>query len=315
MNKPTSHQLNHILVVEDDPISRTLLQKILVHKGYEVTAVENGQQALTLYSTRFFPLVITDWVMPKVNGLELCRSIRERPLEGYVYILLLTAKNSRKDIIEGLESGADDYLTKPINEAELSARIKTGQRVIELETSLRKANEEIRLLSRKDHLTGCFNRRFLDDRLSKEIKRSKRYNHSLAVILVDLDHFKTVNDTYGHQTGDQVIKQFAAAIQKSIRNDIDWVVRYGGDEFLIVLPETTFENGEIKAHRLQQMIAQTAMEIENTVIHMTASFGVTGYNDMNRYTELLDEDIIKKCDQLMYLSKREGRNCVRSAHL
>ncbi|RLB41492.1 MAG: diguanylate cyclase response regulator, partial [Deltaproteobacteria bacterium] len=172
-----------ILIVEDNPVSRKLLEKTLKKGGYEVVSVSTGEEALTLFRCKFFPIVITDWMMPGMDGLELCRQIRTMDLPGYVFIILLTAKDSKDDLIAGLEAGADDYLTKPLNYPELKARLKSGFRILELEKSLKKANEEIRILSITDSLTGCYNRHFLMQRLRHEIKRARRYKHELSVVM------------------------------------------------------------------------------------------------------------------------------------
>ena len=173
-----------VLLAEDNPISRKMLEKILVKEGFEVTSVENGKEALALFREQFFPIVLTDWLMPEMEGPELCKAIRYEKSKGYVYIVLLTAKDSKDDIISGLESGADDYLTKPAHRAELVARLKNGIRILDLEKSLKKANEEIRILSITDPLTGIYNRGYLNERLPQEIKRSIRYKRSLSLIFL-----------------------------------------------------------------------------------------------------------------------------------
>lgn len=146
-----------ILIVEDNAVSRKLLEKALIKAGHEVVSAENGREALEIFNGKFFPIILTDWLMPEMNGIELCKTIRESSTERYVFIILLTAKDSKDDIVLGLEAGADDYLTKPINNAELMARLNTGKRILELESSLKEANEEIKLLSITDPLTGCYN--------------------------------------------------------------------------------------------------------------------------------------------------------------
>ena len=150
------------MIAEDNAVSRKLLEKILIKGGHEVVSAENGREALELFNKDFFPIILTDWLMPEMNGIELCKTIRESSTERYVFIILLTAKDSKDDIVVGLEAGADDYLTKPINNAELMARINTGKRILELESSLKRANKEIKLLSITDPLTGCYNRGYLN---------------------------------------------------------------------------------------------------------------------------------------------------------
>lgn len=176
-----------ILVAEDDLVSRKTLEKILKQAGYDVVTSGNGKEALEIIRQRFFPIIITDWMMPEVNGLELCRSIRKSNFQGYIFIILLTAKDSKHDIIVGLEAGADDYLTKPVNHSELVARLKAGQRILELEKALKKANQEIKKLSVTDPLTRVHNRNYCNDRLPKDLKRSLRYKRHLSLIMCDID--------------------------------------------------------------------------------------------------------------------------------
>ncbi len=297
-----------ILIAEDDPVSRKLLEKILIKAGNKVVSVENGQKALELFNDRFFPIVLTDWMMPEMDGLELCRAIRKNTYPGYVFIILLTAKNSKDDIIRGLRAGADDYLTKPFSHAELIARLNTGKRVLELERSLKDANEEIRVLSITDPLTGTYNRGYMTERFPQEIKRARRYSRALSIILCDIDHFKKVNDTYGHLAGDRVLKDFAQCIRYSIRQDVDWTARYGGEEFLIVLPETDVNGGSVMAERLQSELSQRVTETQGKKISITASFGVTGFSPDTPDEMISPEAMVSKADKYLYQAKREGRN-------
>jgi len=307
--EPRSHF--PILIVEDDPVSRRLLEKTLVKAGHEFVSVENGRKALEEFKERFFPIVLTDWMMPEMNGLQLCRAIRERTNTGYVFTVLLTAKDSKDDIVAGLEAGADDYLTKPVNQAELIARIKTGIRILELERSLKRANEEIRILSITDPLTGCYNRGYMTERLPQEIKRAKRYRHSLSLVLCDIDHFKKINDTYGHQVGDRILKEFVQWINESIRDGVDWLARYGGEEFLIVVPETDTKGACCVVERLRRMLSQKAIEIQGERIRITASFGVTGLDPDTPDEKISPEALITQADECLYQAKQEGRNRVR----
>ena len=307
--EPRSHF--PILIVEDDPVSRRLLEKTLVKAGHEFVSVENGRKALEEFKERFFPIVLTDWMMPEMNGLQLCRAIRERTNTGYVFTVLLTAKDSKNDIVAGLEAGADDYLTKPVNQAELIARIKTGIRILELERSLKRANEEIRILSITDPLTGCYNRGYMTERLPQEIKRAKRYRHSLSLVLCDIDHFKKINDTYGHQVGDRILKEFVQWINESIRDGVDWLARYGGEEFLIVVPETDTKGACCVVERLRRMLSQKAIEIQGERIRITASFGVTGLDPATPDEKISPEALITQADECLYQAKQEGRNRVR----
>jgi len=304
-----------ILLAEDNPISRKMLEKILVQEGFSVTAVENGKEALAKFEEDFFPIVLTDWLMPEMEGPQLCQAIRNENPKGYVYIVLLTAKDSLDDIISGLEAGADDYLTKPANRSELIARLKNGPRILELEKSLKEANEEIRILSITDPLTGIYNRGYLNERLPQEIKRSIRYKRSLSIVLSDLDHFKQVNDQYGHVAGDAVLKGFVGCVVDSIRDQIDWTARYGGEEFLIVLPETDFDGAMHLSERLRQVVSNTVFRVDNQEIQISASFGVSGFSPEALSPHLSAMDMLKSVDKNLYKAKQGGRNRVEGKQI
>ncbi len=304
-----------ILVVEDDPISRMLLEKTLSKSGYEVVSAKDGREALALFKGRFFPIVITDWMMPEMDGLALCRSLRETISEGYVFIFILTARDSRDDMIAGLEAGADDYLTKPFDRMELFARLKTAVRVLELEKSLKEANEAIRLLSITDPLTGCYNRAYMDAHLPREIQRAVRYGHPISLIMMDIDHFKEVNDQYGHQAGDNVLKRIVETIRESIRSGVDWIARYGGEEFVVVFPETDVHAAEQLGDRLRWRISNEAIPFEGKDIQITASFGVTGFSSSRSVKLMSHEAMIHLADKLLYQAKENGRNQVMSASI
>lgn len=299
-----------VLLVEDDPISRKVLEKILLDEGFDVTAVENGRVAMDCFRNRFFPIILTDWLMPEMEGPDLCRAIRSEKPKGYVYIVLLTAKDTKTDIISGLEAGADDYLTKPAHRDELIARIKNGLRILELEKSLKQANEEIRVLSITDPLTGAYNRGYLNERIPQEIKRSNRYHRPLSMILSDVDHFKEVNDRFGHLAGDQVLKELVQRFLQSIRRQIDWIARYGGEEFLVVLPETDFNGAMLLAERLRFECSRQAFKTPAQEISITASFGVTGFVSEPAGGELLPETFLNQADTCLYQAKKQGRNRV-----
>jgi two-component system cell cycle response regulator len=219
------------------------------------------------------------------------------------------------DIISGLSAGADDYLTKPTHYAELAARIKTGIRILELEKSLKAAADEIHLLSITDPLTGIYNRGYINERLPQEIRRSNRYGRDLSLVLCDIDHFKKVNDTYGHLVGDAVLKEFVHCLTAIIRQQVDWAGRYGGEEFLVVLPETDQTGAMIVAERLRESVQNCKTQIDGCTIPITASFGVTGFSPQGREEILKPEALLQQADILLYEAKDAGRNQVKGRNL
>ncbi len=299
-----------ILIVEDDSDTRRFLERILAGAGYRVDTVKNGREALELFEKDFFPIVLSDWMMPEMNGLELCRAIRKKEKEGYVFIILLTANKARENIVSGLEAGADDYLTKPFDRAELFARLNTGMRILNLEQSLKEANREIKLLSVTDPLTGAYNRSYLTEHLPRDIAMAKRYNHPFSMILCDIDHFKRINDTFGHPAGDLVLKEFVLCAKGIIREEVDTLIRYGGEEFLILLPETPPREAERVAERFREAVALMAVSVGKSIIRFTASFGVTGFAAGGNKGGLTPEEMIRQTDNLLYAAKHAGRNMV-----
>ena len=299
-----------ILIAEDDPISRSLLELYLDQEGYTYVSAQNGREALDLYNAEPFPIVITDWLMPEMDGTALCRAIRSQSRDYYTFLILLTAQNSPKAIVEGLEAGADDYIVKPINRAELRVRLKGCQRILDLEHSLKQSLAEIRELSIRDPLTGAFNRSYLDQQLEHEIQRAYRYRHPLSLVLCDLDHFKLINDTYGHQAGDAVLQRCVRNITASIRHHIDWVARYGGEEFIIALPETDAAGCLVVAERMRERIAFSPDDTENSPLKISASFGTVTLVPDAQALRTSAADLIQRADICMYRAKLSGRNRV-----
>lgn len=302
-----------ILVVDDDIVTRSIIEKYLVKAGFEVTCAGNGREALSVLKQNQFRIVLTDWMMPEIDGPQLCQLIRKQKSDHYIFIILVTSRDSKNDIVSGLESGADDYLTKPIHPAELIARINTGIRILNLEQSLKSANQEIRLLSITDTLTGAFNRSYLNERFDQELCRAQRYGHDLTILIADIDFFKKVNDTYGHQNGDTVLKQFSKCFQGQLRAEVDWIVRYGGEEFLIILPETNCQAGRSVAERLRKSVEALSIPViaQDAMIQITASFGGVSilFSKASELQTTLDQ-LIYQADEQLYLSKNEGRNKV-----
>jgi len=297
-----------ILLAEDDPVTRMLMTRFLKNAGYEVDAVANGSEALDKMTKRYYPMLVTDWEMPEMDGIALCKAVRNMQLDGYVYALLLTARDAKEHIITGLEAGADDYLVKPVHEPELIARLNAGRRILALEHSLRAANQRNRILSITDALTGAYNRRYLMEQLPREVERCRRYAYPLSVLMCDLDHFKQINDQRGHAAGDDVLQQFATRAQKSIRPYSDWIARYGGEEFLIVLPETAHAAGVFVAEKIRNLVSAAPFTTRAGDAAVTASFGVASTGPHGPDLTLKVEALIRAADECLYKSKFEGRN-------
>ena len=292
-----------ILVVEDELFSQAILKDALERSGYSVVIAGNGREALELCQQEHFPIIITDWIMPEMDGLEFCRAMRTMHFEHYSYILLLTSHDKKDELIAGLEAGADEYLVKPVHEIELAARLKAARRILDLETSLKQ-------LALYDQLTGAYNRGYLDRQLSKEIQRSWRYGHPLSIIMCDIDHFKAVNDCYGHQAGDRVLKELVTRINRTIRYENDWVARYGGEEFVIILPETAPAGCILVAERIRNIIANTPVMALEVAIAVTVSFGAITIENTSRVEEMTMDAILGKADECLYRAKETGRNRV-----
>jgi two-component system, cell cycle response regulator len=296
-----------ILLVDDEPTQRLIMARLLKRAGYEVETAANGREALTRIEAGDFQLMITDWEMPEMDGIALCSALRSSHGKAYIYTILLTARDAIEHVVTGLQAGADDYLTKPVIEAELIARLSTGKRIVTLERSLRTANEENRRLSITDSLTGAYNRRYLMEQLPREIERAARYGRQLGAIMCDVDHFKKINDTHGHLVGDDVLKWFVGKLHNGVRA-CDWVARYGGEEFVLVLPETNVANAAIAAEHLRAEITASACPVASGLA-ISASFGVSGWKDLVPQGATLDA-LIAKCDAGIYESKAGGRNRV-----
>ncbi len=305
---PTPTDAWRILLVDDEPTQRLIMARLLKRAGYEVETAGNGREALAKVEAGDFQLMITDWEMPEMDGVTLCSAVRALQNKAYVYIILLTARDAIEHVVTGLQAGADDYLTKPVIEPELMARLNTGKRIVTLERSLRTANEENRRLSITDPLTGVYNRRYLMEQLPREIDRAARYGRQLAVVMCDVDHFKKINDTHGHQIGDEVLKWFVGNLSDTVRTS-DWVARYGGEEFVVVLPETNVASSAVAAEHLRARVAAEPFNDGSTSFLVTASFGVSGWKERVPSGSTLDA-LMAKCDEGVYASKASGRNRV-----
>ncbi len=305
-----------LLLVEDEPTQLLFMQRLLRRAGYTVETASNGEEALEKVSSGRFQMIVTDWDMPGMDGVTLCRHVREAQprLPGYLYVLLLTGHGSTESLVTGLEAGADDYIRKPPNEAELLARLKAGQRVVRLEQSLREAKDKIQQLSITDPLVGIYNRRYLNDQLYHEVERARRYARPLAAVMADLDFFKNINDQHGHQIGDDVLRGFVDLAKLSIRQSSDWIARYGGEEFVVVLPETDLTGAARTAEKIRSCCATTPLATPAGGIVVTASFGVAALEPGGSIAGAA-ESLLREADGALYRSKHEGRNRVTIAGL
>jgi diguanylate cyclase (GGDEF)-like protein len=298
-----------VLVAEDDPISRHILEVILRNWGYQVTAMDNGFKALEILAGEKSPeLLLLDWMMPGIDGVELCRRIRALNKPVYPYILLLTARDAKQDLVTGLEAGADDYLTKPFNAEELRARLRAGGRILALQSELIHAREQLRFHATHDVLTGTWNRKGILDLLSHELARARRAHESVGLMMIDLDHFKAVNDTHGHATGDEVLKEVAARLVRSVRT-YDLVGRYGGEEFLVILSNASIEEVRRRAERLCAVVQETPVRFQSLEVKVTVSVGAT---EAPPDQEILQSRLVDIADLALYQAKNRGRNRVET---
>jgi diguanylate cyclase (GGDEF)-like protein len=294
-----------ILVVDDEPGLRWIVKTQLTRLGHEVVEAEGGEAAWELWQREAFPLVVTDWMMPDIDGLELVRRIRTAPSLNYTYIVLLTVRTDKSDVVTGLEDGADDYLTKPFDAGELQARVAVGSRILSMETRLRESLAQQSELAARDSLTGLFNRRKFNTHLADEIRRSRRYNRPLALIMIDIDHFKHYNDAYGHVQGDHLLQELAKVLAHSVRST-DFVARYGGEEFVIVLPETNKTCSLLAAEKIRSAVATHPFPMSGSQPggSLTLSMGVASYPEDMPDSEVL----VERADQALYQAKQTGRN-------
>lgn len=296
-----------ILIADDSIVSRHLLDSTLRKWGYEVILASDGNQACEILSGPDAPtLAILDWMMPGMTGLEICRRVRQLAQEPYTYILLLTSKSLREDLIEGMESGADDYIIKPFDQHELNVRLRAGTRLVELHTELLATREAMREQATKDALTHIWNRSSILDILERELARSARELRPVGLILLDLDHFKLINDTHGHFAGDAVLQEAAQRLVHSSRA-YDSIGRYGGEEFLILLPGCDDPGVIGQAERLRAHLADKAIFVNDTELNVTGSFGCVSVMPGRNTTA---EALVRKADEALYLAKRLGRNRV-----
>jgi diguanylate cyclase (GGDEF)-like protein len=294
-------QLKRLLLVDDDSVSRSVLSKQLSSRGYEIMEADSGGSALRVLTQPNAPrMAVVDWNMGTINGPELCRILRGR--SPYVYVVLTTAREGRRPLVEAMNSGADGYIQKPVDVDELEAWLVAGQRIVELQDGLLKAHAELERRATHDALTGIRNRGSLLEILGRELRRSIRTKSATGIVLFDVDHFKKVNDTYGHPVGDEVLVEFAARCARAVR-DYDVIGRYGGEEFMLVLPGGSLPDAAAVGSRLLDAIARRPFKTSAGELAVTASAGASstgqGYMDVDA--------MIAAADAALYEAKRAGR--------
>lgn len=305
-----------VLVAEDDAVSRMILQRAVEKFGHEVLVAEDGRKAWELYQkTPGVDVVISDWMMPDMDGLELCRRLREEERDEYTFFIFLTALGDKEHLLKGMQAGADDYLAKPLDREQLQVRLIAASRVNSLHrklseqnAELEKLNKELFATSRQDPLTRLGNRLRLREDLETLSAQAERYSHSYCGILCDIDFFKPYNDTYGHLAGDEVLKKVADVISENLREG-DTAYRYGGEEFLIILPEQTLESASVAAERLRRSVEELAIphDAKTPPGVVTISLGLA---ILSPGEKKLAEELLKEADTALYRAKEAGRNRV-----
>ena len=293
-----------VLAVDDSAISRKLVEHSLLGQEYEVLFAKNGREALDLFAEHQPAVVITDWSMPDIGGLELCRRIR-RDFQGFhSHLILLTSNSNKEQVVEGLAAGADDYLTKPFHPGELVARVEVGRRIVELHREIQAKNRLLEEMALTDALTGLPNRRAVDVWASRELSAAGRHDFAFWVVMADLDLFKRVNDTYGHDAGDTVLKSFAEILKTHTRQS-GICARLGGEEFLVMMTHSDREGTQSAVERIRQQFENTKFTFGNSTISATASFGIAGFHG----TKPPDWNaLVSRADTALYAAKHKGRN-------
>jgi diguanylate cyclase (GGDEF)-like protein len=293
-----------LLVAEDDPVTRKYLVTLLKTHGMQITVAEDGHKAVAQAREGQFDLVLLDIMMPGLDGLDACRLIKSSLQDGYLPVVLVTARADTDSRVAGLRIGADDYVCKPFDERELLARLNNLLRLKRMHDQISEAKERLAALAVRDDLTELFNYRYLQTRVNDEFKRAERYREPLSCVMIDVDHFKRINDVHGHDAGDEALREVANRLRKAVR-EVDVVARYGGEEFLLVLPSTNFSGALSVAERVWRSIGGEEFALGSARERVTTSVGVAVYPSRDIKTK---EQLLKAADRALYQAKHEGRD-------
>lgn len=297
-----------VAIVDDDPAIRRLVKLFLKRSGYETIEFATGEEARSQLHSVPWDLAILDRRLPDMDGVELCAELKAKPEFKARYVILLTGDTEQEDKVMGLDLGADDYITKPFQSAELLARIRAAKRIVDLQKELMETNKRLELLSITDGLTKLFNHRHFQDELARAFEESERYGRPLSLAIVDLDFFKKVNDTYGHAIGDEVLKRVSHIFQESIRST-DLAARYGGEEFAVMMPETDLAEAIAFAEKIRGLVEGHAIETQAGAIPVTVSIGVASVPHSHIHSA---KELVVAADKALYRAKRNGRNQVQA---
>jgi diguanylate cyclase (GGDEF)-like protein len=298
-----------ILVADDSRVYRKLIEQTLLQDQYKVLLATNGHQAMELFAEHHPALMITDWTMPDISGIELCQRVRQDFQQFYAYVILLTSNADKEEVIEGLAAGADDYLTKPFHPGELQARVRVGSRMVGLHRQLQAKNRELEEMAITDPLTGLPNRRAIDSWATRQLSAASRHDFPIWVVIADLDHFKAINDTHGHDVGDIVLKSFAEVLTSNTRRS-NICARLGGEEFLVMITHVAKESVMVGMERIRKQFETKKFTIAGTTFGATASFGIASFQGT------ISPDfkvLVKRADEALYSAKSKGRNRIEFA--
>lgn len=298
-----------VMIAEDDAASRQILARLLTRRGYSVVAASDSAEVARLIGPEVQVMVL-DWMMPNLDGVELCRQLKSEQAPGYIYVIMVTARTQQKHIVEALEAGADDYLARPVDHEELMARIRVGERIVSLERSLAQVRAEATDESNRDSLTGLYDRMHFDQRLQDELRRARRGSSRLALLMLDLDHFRQANELYGEAVGDRVLQEVGRLIAAEVRKDVDIPARYGGEEFAVIAPETNRIGARSLADRIRGRVAELRVPAGPELVSVTLSVGIAIFDPRADRDAEGAPPVIAQAHSRLCQAKHGGRNRV-----